>query len=104
MDDVSLHIGSGETYGMLGPNRAGSTITFSIVAGVLGADGGEVTVAGQPSNPSEIRARAAIGLVPGIWPWRAVGLRSGVGAATRALVATVGPWETGPTCRSGPAG
>jgi len=64
VNDVSFHIASGETYGMLGPNGAGKTTTISIVAGLLAADGGEVTVAGERITPSAIKARAAIGLVP----------------------------------------
>jgi ABC-2 type transport system ATP-binding protein len=35
VDDVSLEISSGETYGLLGPNGAGKTTLISMVADVI---------------------------------------------------------------------
>ncbi len=61
---VSFTIEAGETYGLLGPNGAGKTTTISMIAGLLERDGGEVTVAGHPIDPSVTAPRAAIGLVP----------------------------------------
>lgn len=64
VDDVSFHIGAGETYGLLGPNGAGKTTTISMICGLLDADAGEVVVAGRAVDTSTIDAKAAIGLVP----------------------------------------
>ncbi|WP_216853480.1 ABC transporter ATP-binding protein [Phytoactinopolyspora halotolerans] len=64
VNDVSLHIDPGETYGLLGPNGAGKTTTISILAGLLEADGGTVEVAGAQIRPGSTRGREAIGLVP----------------------------------------
>jgi ABC-2 type transport system ATP-binding protein len=64
VDDVSFHIGAGETYGLLGPNGAGKTTTISIVAGILAADAGSVSVAGEPMHPSAMAAKRQLGLVP----------------------------------------
>ncbi|WP_207782138.1 ABC transporter ATP-binding protein [Phytoactinopolyspora limicola] len=64
VNDVSLHIDAGETYGLLGPNGAGKTTTISILAGLLEADEGTVMVAGERIRPRSTRGRAAIGLVP----------------------------------------
>lgn len=64
VDDVSFHIGRGETYGLLGPNGAGKTTTISMVCGLLHRDGGEVTVAGHPLTGDDRAAKALIGLVP----------------------------------------
>jgi ABC-2 type transport system ATP-binding protein len=64
VDGVSFHVDPGETYGLLGPNGAGKTTTISMVAGLIAADGGTVTVAGRPMGPSEVDVKRHIGLVP----------------------------------------
>lgn len=64
VDDVSVHISEGETFGLLGPNGAGKTTSISIICGLLTADGGTVTVAGEQISPTSTRGRSAIGLVP----------------------------------------
>ncbi|MGZ4481212.1 MAG: ATP-binding cassette domain-containing protein, partial [Gaiellales bacterium] len=64
VDHVSFEIAAGETYGLLGPNGAGKTTTISMVAGVLAADEGQVTVAGRPVTTRAGDAKAGIGLVP----------------------------------------
>jgi len=64
VDDVSVHISEGETFGLLGPNGAGKTTSISIICGLLTADGGTVTVAGEEISPTSTRGRSAIGLVP----------------------------------------
>ncbi len=61
---VSFEIAPGESYGLLGPNGAGKTTTISIVAGLLEADAGEVTVAGKCLTTKSVAAKAAIGFVP----------------------------------------
>jgi ABC-2 type transport system ATP-binding protein len=62
--NVSFHVEAGETYGLLGPNGAGKTTTISIICGLLEADAGDVTVAGEPLTTRSVRAKAAIGYVP----------------------------------------
>jgi ABC-2 type transport system ATP-binding protein len=64
VDDVSFTIRGGETYGLLGPNGAGKTTCISMVAGVLEADAGTVTVDGEPMTPQSLVAKARIGYVP----------------------------------------
>ncbi|HEU4546299.1 MAG TPA: ABC transporter ATP-binding protein [Microlunatus sp.] len=64
VDGASFHIEPGETYGLLGPNGAGKTTTISVVAGLIAADSGEVTVMGRPMTPAEVDAKRHIGLVP----------------------------------------
>jgi ABC-2 type transport system ATP-binding protein len=64
VNDVSLHIYQGETYGLLGPNGAGKTTTISILTGLLEPDDGMVTVAGTPIRPQSTKGKEAIGLVP----------------------------------------
>ncbi len=64
VDGVSFHIAAGETYGLLGPNGAGKTTTISMVAGLVPADAGTVTVAGSPMGPGQVDVKRHIGLVP----------------------------------------
>ncbi len=64
VDGVSFRIAPGETYGLLGPNGAGKTTTISMVAGLIPADSGSVTVLGQPMAPSRVAPRRHLGLVP----------------------------------------
>ena len=61
---VGFNIARGETYGLLGPNGAGKTTTISIVAGLLEADAGKVTIDGEPMNPDATRTKRLVGLVP----------------------------------------
>jgi ABC-type glutathione transport system ATPase component len=60
VDDVSFHVGPGETYGLLGPNGAGKTTTIRLVCGLLTADAGTVRVAGMPVSTSATRPRGGL--------------------------------------------
>ena len=64
VDEVSFRIAPGETYGLLGPNGAGKTTTISMVAGLIAADAGTVTVAGQPMTTRSTGPKRHVGLVP----------------------------------------
>lgn len=48
VDALSLAVGCGELYVILGPNGAGKTTTLKLVAGLIRADSGSVTVLGRP--------------------------------------------------------
>lgn len=61
VDQVSFEIQPGETYGLLGPNGAGKTTIISMIAGLLRADAGQVSLLGQPLTSSR---RSLVGLVP----------------------------------------
>ncbi|QBX56112.1 ABC transporter ATP-binding protein [Nocardioides seonyuensis] len=64
VDDVSFRIAPGETYGLLGPNGAGKTTTISMIAGLIAADEGTVTVAGEAMTPRTTAPKRHLGLVP----------------------------------------
>jgi ABC-2 type transport system ATP-binding protein len=52
---VSLEVNEGEIFGLIGPDGAGKTTTFQILAGVMEADSGAAEVFGQPAR--EMRAQ-----------------------------------------------
>jgi len=64
VDDVSLRIAPGETYGLLGPNGAGKTTTISMICGLLGPDDGEVSILGEMMQTGRCDAKRHLGLVP----------------------------------------
>ena len=52
---VSLEVNQGEIFGLIGPDGAGKTTTFQILAGVMEADSGAAEIFGQPAR--EMRAQ-----------------------------------------------
>ena len=62
--DVSFHVRAGEVLGLIGPNGAGKSTLFECLAGVLPADSGSVTGAGE-------RWRMLFYVPDGIAPWPA---------------------------------
>jgi len=60
--DVSLDVESGEVVGLLGPNGAGKTTCFYMIVGLVGADGGEITVDSVAITHLAIHKRARMGL------------------------------------------
>ena len=61
---ISFQIAAGENYGLLGPNGAGKTTTILMIAGVLAADGGRVTVCGKDLTTTTTSVKSHIGWVP----------------------------------------
>jgi drug efflux transport system ATP-binding protein len=47
---ISFEVRAGEIFGMIGPDGAGKTTTFQILAGVMEATGGTAQVFGQPAR------------------------------------------------------
>ena len=64
LDDVSLEIRAGEIFALLGPNGAGKTTLISIVAGLVRATQGVVTVLGKDVVSDYRFTRRNVGLVP----------------------------------------
>ncbi|MEL9940664.1 MAG: ABC transporter ATP-binding protein [Ignisphaera sp.] len=62
LNNVSLRIGRGVMYSLLGPNGSGKTTLLSIVVGVLKPDGGRVLINGRP--PDDPDTRLHIGYCP----------------------------------------
>ncbi|WP_088284308.1 ABC transporter ATP-binding protein [Ideonella sp. A 288] len=64
LDGVSFDIAQGEFFGLLGPNGAGKTTLISILAGLVRATAGRVTVMGHEVVADFAAARRALGIVP----------------------------------------
>jgi ABC-2 type transport system ATP-binding protein len=64
LDGVSLDIEDGEFFGLLGPNGAGKTTLISILAGLVRASQGRVTVHGHDVQADYAQARRRLGIVP----------------------------------------
>jgi ABC-2 type transport system ATP-binding protein len=62
LDDIDLDVASGTTFALLGPNGAGKTTMVQILSTLIGADGGEVRVAGHDLAREPDAVRAAIGV------------------------------------------
>lgn len=64
VDNLSLHINSGEIYGFIGHNGAGKTTTLKSIAGIIGFDGGEIFVDGDSIKSAPIKCKEKIAYIP----------------------------------------
>lgn len=62
VQDVSLAVDKGEVVGLLGPNGAGKTTSFYMIVGLVRADGGFISIDGQPVEHMPIHRRSRLGL------------------------------------------
>ena len=62
VQDVSMHISSGEVVGLLGPNGAGKTTSFYMIVGLVRSDAGEILMDGRNLARMPIHQRARMGL------------------------------------------
>jgi ABC-type Fe3+/spermidine/putrescine transport system ATPase subunit len=62
LDDISLEIGQGEYFVLLGPSGAGKTILFETIAGIISPNSGKIIFDGKDITHDPIRKRQ-IGLV-----------------------------------------
>ncbi|MEM1435054.1 MAG: LPS export ABC transporter ATP-binding protein [Pseudomonadota bacterium] len=62
VEDVSLHIDSGEIVGLLGANGAGKTTCFYMIVGLLRADSGHIQLGNENLTRKAMHQRAAAGI------------------------------------------
>ncbi|MFG1948242.1 ABC transporter ATP-binding protein [Nonomuraea sp. NPDC048826] len=62
VDDISLTVGTGEIFGVLGRNGAGKTTTVELIAGVRRPDRGTVRVLGLDVRRDRARLRQVLGV------------------------------------------
>jgi ABC-2 type transport system ATP-binding protein len=62
LDGIDLNVAEGTVFSLLGPNGAGKTTTVQILSTLIGADGGEVRVAGHDLAQDPESIRAAVGV------------------------------------------
>src|SRR3984893_3531961 len=62
LDGIDLNVPEGTIFALLGPNGAGKTTTVQILSTLIGADGGEVRVAGHDLTREPDAVSAAIGV------------------------------------------
>ena len=64
VDGLSLTIKRGEFYALLGPNGAGKTTTLRMVAGLLQADSGTISICGIDALKDPVEAKSVMAWVP----------------------------------------
>ncbi len=62
--DLDLNVRPGEFYALLGPNGAGKTTTLRMVAGLLPADAGEISIFGVDARRDPIGAKRITAWLP----------------------------------------
>ena len=64
VNGIDLTVPGGSFYGIVGPNGAGKTTTLSILAGLLRADSGQVTICGIDQSENALGAKRVMGVLP----------------------------------------
>lgn len=64
VDDLSLHIESGEIYGFIGHNGAGKTTTLKSIVGILPFDEGNIYVDGKSVKDDPLACKEVMAYIP----------------------------------------
>ena len=64
VDDISFEVHPGEIVGFLGPNGAGKSTTLKMIAGILAADAGKITINNLEVGIDAINAKKLVGYLP----------------------------------------
>jgi ABC-2 type transport system ATP-binding protein len=64
VDDITLTVPKGESFGFLGPNGAGKTTTIKMMAGLFAPTSGRITIGGYDVVKNPMDAKRCISYVP----------------------------------------
>lgn len=64
VDNVSIEVNEGETFGFLGHNGAGKTTTIRMLTGVLTPDSGTTRICGKEISKNPLEAKMKMGVIP----------------------------------------
>lgn len=64
VNNLNLHIASGEIYGFIGPNGAGKTTTIRMMGGIIEPSSGSIIIDGIDMKENPVAAKKIIGVVP----------------------------------------
>lgn len=64
VEDISFEVHPGEVVGFLGPNGAGKSTTLKMIAGVLAADTGKITINNIDVGVDKVDAKKLVGYLP----------------------------------------
>jgi ABC-2 type transport system ATP-binding protein len=67
IDDMSLEIEAGTSYGLLGPNGAGKTTLIRLMVGLLRPAAGSIKCLGKPPSPVNARLRGYMPQLPALY-------------------------------------
>lgn len=71
LDELDLHVETGEVHGFLGPNGSGKSTTIRVLLGLLRAEAGEVQMLGHDPWRDAVALHHRLAYVPGevsLWP------------------------------------
>ncbi|AEF41986.1 ABC transporter ATP-binding protein [Hoyosella subflava] len=71
LDNLNLHVETGEVHGFLGPNGAGKSTTIRVLLGLLRADSGKTELLGGDPWNDAVELHKRLAFVPGdveLWP------------------------------------
>jgi ABC-2 type transport system ATP-binding protein len=64
VDHIAFHVKRGEIYALLGPNGAGKTTSLRMIAGLLAADAGEISIFGVDARADPLAAKQVVAWLP----------------------------------------
>jgi ABC-2 type transport system ATP-binding protein len=64
VSNISFEVNKGSVHGFLGPNGAGKSTTMKMIAGLLPASSGRMTLFGEEIGPEKLHFKNQIGLLP----------------------------------------
>lgn len=64
VSNISFEVKKGSIHGFLGPNGAGKSTTMKMIAGLMPASSGSITLMGETVSPEKLHLKNLVGLLP----------------------------------------